>query len=101
MRHLKNYKDRLFSAIDSDFGHLPFWLQFFIFLKRGLYNGPGWKIKWGRVKCWFGYHKEFIHTLINRTDCVRCGLQERTHLRDEDFELAHRKVIKPWLKDEK
>ena len=54
---------------------LPKWLRYLIFLKTGLYNGGGWKIKLGRIFCWFDRHKLTHIYPIKRVDCVDCGFQ--------------------------
>lgn len=40
------------------FGRLyPYWFRFFMFLKRGEYQGYNFKIKLHRVFCWFSHHQ--------------------------------------------
>jgi len=57
--------------------NLPKWLIFFVFLKRGLYLGKGWKINLKRIMCWFNrhyFHEVDFPTNI-RLDCTDCGEQ--------------------------
>ena len=56
---------------------LPRWLLFFVFLKRGTYNGSFGKIKWKRAMCWFNRHdfREFDFGDKFRLDCRDCGEQ--------------------------
>lgn len=61
--------------LTREYGVLPRFLQFYIFMKKGIYRGVGWKIKWQRLYCWRNKHKWFIHTLIDRKDCIYCGEQ--------------------------
>lgn len=59
----------------SDLNPLPRWIQFIVFIHRGSFIPHNWNLKWRRIFCWFGYHKWFVHTLIDRVDCFLCGNQ--------------------------
>lgn len=60
------------------------WL-WYLFLKRGCYQGGGWKIRWSRVLCLFNMHKWGTHIYSNadyaptpkviygHVQCMRCG----------------------------
>lgn len=56
---------------------LPKWVQFVVFLDRGLFNGFS-TFKLSRVWCWFGKHKWSTHKYEEWKDGVKTKLY--THL---------------------
>jgi hypothetical protein len=77
----KNYYD---VYLGREYGTLPRWLQFFIFINQGVYSGVGtagylrcWKwSKLKRISCWKNKHKDiFHHSLMDSSYCKICGQQ--------------------------
>lgn len=70
---------------------LPSWLRFVIFMKQGVYNGAGWKIRLSRAFCWFGKHTfnhyKYSDVLVDgalqlNVHCQACGHQITIPLRE-------------------
>lgn len=61
---------------------LPKWMKFYLFMKRGIYNGKStWR--WSRIKCYFNKHlwggfeyQSYVNGKPVRYhhQCTKCGL---------------------------
>lgn len=63
---------------------IPNWLKFFTFIKRGFYNGNGWKANFSRIFCWFDKHE---YTFFLRSVEVKKVKFYETQLEKEGYEL--------------
>lgn len=78
--------------LGREYGVLPRWMQFIIFIHSGLFSGGGGKFKFTKLKrifCWYGIHeyppeynickngnKIKIEEFVKIT-CKRCGYTEK------------------------